>query len=221
MSEDKKQLYYLDELSDYKVKNEDPDVRGWDMKDHDNRVIGKVNDLLVHKKLEKVMYLDVEVDQTIIDADHDPYAPGDGEIREFVNKEGENHLIVPIGLVDIDETHKFVRTHRLDHRTFAETKRMRAGAPIERDYEVVILESYDRKNNNDDYESREARRQKIEKKLAEERANDPDYKENHDPVKDPRAEGTFKERRYKGRFPDDDSLYERREFDRRNFKKRI
>lgn len=34
-----KNLYYLDELSDYKVSSDDSDVRGWEVKDTDERVI--------------------------------------------------------------------------------------------------------------------------------------------------------------------------------------
>ena len=73
MTERRKNLYYLDELSDYKIASDDPDVRGWDVKDKDTRVIGKVDNLLVNKDREQVVYLDVEVDNSIIEANHDPY----------------------------------------------------------------------------------------------------------------------------------------------------
>lgn len=50
--EKNRSLFYLDELSDYKVKSGDPDVRGWHVKDKDQRVIGKVENLLVNKNTE-------------------------------------------------------------------------------------------------------------------------------------------------------------------------
>lgn len=158
---DHKHLYYMDELDDYKVKSKDPDVRGWAVKDADNRVVGKVDDLLVNKQQERVVYLDVEVDQTIIESNHDPYgSSSQGEIHEFVNKEGENHIIIPIGLASLNEEQKFVYTDKLNHQTFAETKRMEKGRNIDRDYEVVVLESYNRDNEfgrEDDDRSREIR----------------------------------------------------------------
>ena len=136
-----KHLYYLDELSDYKVASKDPDVRGWPVKDADNRVIGKVDNLLINKNSERVVYLDVEVDKTIIDANHDPYSSSSSEVHEFINRDGENHLIVPIGLVSLNEDQNFVYTDRVNHQTFAETKRFEKGSNVNRDYEVVVLES--------------------------------------------------------------------------------
>ncbi len=145
MKKEEKHLYDLDELSDYKVASDDPDVRNWEVRDVDNRVIGKVDSLLVNKQARRVVYLDVEVDKTIIDAKHDPYGrPENIEIREFVNKDGDNHVIVPIGMVNLDEDKKIVHAVGINHRTFAETKRFHKGDPIDREYETVVLNSYNR-----------------------------------------------------------------------------
>ncbi|MEO6346658.1 MAG: PRC-barrel domain-containing protein [Aquaticitalea sp.] len=147
MTEHKKHLYYMNELSDYKISDGYPDVRGWDVKDIDHRVIGKVDNLLVNPEAQRVVYLDVEVDKTIIDAKHDPYGrPNQADVREFVNKDGENHIIVPIGMVDLNTDSNFVYTDILDHRTFAETKRFRKGDNVNRAYEVQVLDSYRRRN---------------------------------------------------------------------------
>ncbi len=159
MTEHKKHLYYMNELSEYKITDGYPDIRGWDVKDFNNRVIGKVDNLLVNKDAERVVYLDVEVDKTIIDTKHDPYGrPSHVEVREFVNKDGENHIIVPIGLVDLNEDSKYVYTDIIDHETFSETKRFRKGDNVNREYEVQVLDSYERKSHskfddNDDFYS--------------------------------------------------------------------
>lgn len=225
MADKEKKLYYLDELSGYKVDRDDPDVRGWDVRDYNNRTIGKVDNLVVHKEKERVLYLDVEVDQSIIDANHDPYKPSRSEIKEFVNDDGENHLIVPIGLVDIDEDHKFVQTDQVDYQTFAKTKRIRKGSRIDRDYEVVVLESYNREKNRgtyrkealgseeqtaEEYARREAMRRGEQRRIEEEGRADAAYENTG---YNPQTEGTYEERRRNhGRFPPDDSLYEREEF---------
>ncbi|WP_156100717.1 hypothetical protein [Gillisia sp. Hel_I_29] len=149
MEKENKHLYYLEELSDYKVDSHYSDVTGWPVKDLNNRVIGKVDNLLVNKELERVVYLDVEVDRSIIEANHDPYGrPANIEIREFVNKEGENHIIIPIGMVSIDDDQKFVYTESIDHQTFSETKRVNRGTLIDRDYEKVVLGSYNREHSD-------------------------------------------------------------------------
>lgn len=188
MATREKHLYYLSELKDYKIKKNDPDIRGWAVKDLDNRVVGKVDNLLVNKELGKVVYVDVEVEQSIIDANHDPYAnSADSEIREFINKEGENHIIIPIGLISLNRDSKYVFTESINYRTFAETKRYRSGTDISRDYEHHVLGSYNRRRDRDlieeelqrtrsaytdaELEERELRRRE-EARLADERKQD-------------------------------------------------
>lgn len=76
-----------------------------------------------------------------------PYGkPEQGEIREFINKDGENHVIIPIGMVNIDDKNKTVQANGINHRTFAGTKRYHKGDPINREYETVVLDSYNREN---------------------------------------------------------------------------
>ncbi len=167
--EKNRSLFYLDELSDYKVKSGDPDVRGWQVKDKDQRIIGKVDNLLVNKNTEKVVYLDVKVDTSIIEANHQPYSgKAKSGVHEFLNKDGENHLIIPIGLVSLNESENEVNTNEINHKTFAETKRMKKGQTIDREYEIVVLESYDRDEKNE--------------------------------------------------YPEDDSLYQRKEYDTKNYR---
>lgn len=235
-----KRLFYLNELSDYKISSDDPDVRGWVVKDADNRVIGKVDNLLVNKEIEKVVYLDVEVDSTIIEANHDPYGrPANADVREFINKDGENHIIIPVGLVNLNTDQKFVYTDTINHQTFAETKRFAGGHDIQRDYEVVVLDSYGRNRDKSDsaysadrHEERRDTDTRIEDRSQidpafqehvrreaeadEKRADDLDWerRESERRAMEARQEGD------RGRIPDDNSFYERREFDDTRYRKR-
>ncbi len=151
-TDNERNLYYLEELSDYTVADSDKDVRGWEVKDADGRVIGKVDNLLVNKQTERVVYLDVEVDVSIIEANHNPYnAKAIDGTHEFINEDGENHLIIPIGMANLNLESETVYTDSVNHRTFAETKRIKKGATIDRDYENLILDNY---NRDSDSESR-------------------------------------------------------------------
>ncbi|WP_144962877.1 hypothetical protein [Gillisia sp. Hel_I_86] len=272
MKEQKKHLYYLNELSDYKVDSHYPDVRGWSVKDRDNRVIGKVDNLLVNKNLMKVVYLDVEVDKTILDANYDPYRNAQNSgVREFVNKEGENHVIVPIGMVHIHEEQKYVHTESINHQTFAETKRYKTGDNVDREYEVFVMDSYNRhskkhavmqdtpdpiahkespyradreadrmENNNENLNtdiewSEERRKLEVERhklreerlKLEEERRRLETERNLRDRNPDSNTQrDTSNQDARRGRnissddlFPDDDSFYDRGEFERKNYRK--
>lgn len=143
MSENNKNLYYLDDLSNYKVASDDSDVRGWEVKDADNRTIGKVDRLLANKEAKRVVYLDIEVDKSLIEQGHEVYnkSASDGA-HEFINKDGENHLILPIGMVKLDEDNKKVISHVINYNTFAKTKRIKKSTNVDREYESIVFRHY-------------------------------------------------------------------------------
>ncbi len=143
MTDTNKNLFNLDELSGYKVAENYSDVRGWNVKDANNRTIGKVDHLLVNKIAERVVYLDVEVDETLIEEGYNTYQNSvSGGVHEFLNKEGENHLIIPIGMASIDEKNKLVNTSQIDSSTFAKTKRFKKGDVIDFEYELNVVRHY-------------------------------------------------------------------------------
>jgi hypothetical protein len=143
MTDQTRNLFYLDELSEYKVANGYSDVRGWNVRDANNRTIGFVDRLLVNKNTERVVYLDVEVDETIIKDGYDVYqVPASEGVHGFSNKEGENHLIIPIGMASLDEDNQKVTTKEIDSTTFAKIKRFRKGDVIDPQYEIDVFHHY-------------------------------------------------------------------------------
>jgi hypothetical protein len=143
MSDNNKNLYYLEELSDYKVASDYYDVRGWDVIDAENRTIGKVTNLLVNKKAERVVYLDVDVDDSLIEVGYKTYhvSVSDG-VHGFLNKEGDEHLIVPTGMVNLNKEQKKVLTNQIDYNTFAKARRFNKGAAIDVDYELSLFRHF-------------------------------------------------------------------------------
>jgi hypothetical protein len=143
MTDKHKNLHYLDDLSKYKVASDDPDVRNWEVLDADDRRIGRVDRLLANKETKRVVYLDVEADESILEAPHKVYdTPANEGTHEFINEKGENHIIIPIGMVWLDEDNKKVRSDEINHDTYSQTKRMRKGADVDREYEILILGQY-------------------------------------------------------------------------------
>ncbi len=140
-------LYYLEELSNYKLSDKDKDVKGWKVKDIAGKVIGHIENLLVNINSERVVYLDVEVDESIISANFKPYRfKAKKGIHHFINHVSENHIIIPIGMVTLDLENKVVSTKKINYETFAHTKRLKKGAPVYRDYEIDVFDSYTRPN---------------------------------------------------------------------------
>lgn len=143
MSNTEKTLYYLNELPDYKVADGDCDVRGWDVQDKEGHTIGKVDGLLVDKSAERVVYLDVEVDKNLVQqSTQTGLASPDKGVYQFLHKDGDNHLIIPVGMVQLDEENETVCASEIDYDTFAKAGRFSKGVRIEREYERTLMRHY-------------------------------------------------------------------------------
>jgi len=154
-----KNLYRLDELSDYKVASDYSDVRGWKIVDADNRTIGKVDNLWVNKDMQRVVYLDVNVDKSLIeDSKNEVHDAIENEsVNEFVYKDGNSHIIIPIGSVSINKDTKIVMANSIGYDTFRKTSRYNQQQNFDRNYERKVFDSYypddksrDRAESDDD-----------------------------------------------------------------------
>jgi len=144
MENKEKKLYKLDELSDYKIASNYSDVRGWKIVDADNRTIGKIDNLWVNKDMKRVVYLDVNLDKGLIEDNrneiHDAIAKDNG--REFIYKDGDNHIIIPIGSVNINKDTKVVMANNIGYNTFRNTSRYNSQQDFDREYERRVMNSY-------------------------------------------------------------------------------
>jgi sporulation protein YlmC with PRC-barrel domain len=150
-----KNLYRLDELSDYKIASNYSDVRGWKIVDADNHTIGTIDNLWVNKDMQRVVYLDVKVDKKLIDDSrnevHDAIANDNG--REFVYKDGDSHIIIPIGSVSINKDTKIVMANSIGYDTFRNTNRYNSQNNFNREYEKRVMNSYYPENDFGPYDS--------------------------------------------------------------------
>ena len=138
-----KNLYKLDELSDYKVASNYSDVRGWKIVDAENHTIGKIDNLRVNKDMQRVVYLDVKLDKGLLDDRnevHDVIANDSG--KEFIYKEGDSHIIIPIGSVNINKDTKIVMANSIGYDTFRRTSRYNTQHNFDREYERRVMKSY-------------------------------------------------------------------------------
>jgi uncharacterized protein (TIGR02271 family) len=123
MAEDR--IVPLDQLSDFRVADEDPDVRGWDVLSSDGRRIGEVEDLLVDTAAMKVRYLDVEIDDDLLQKDRD------------------RHVLIPVGYARLDRDDNRVMVDAIKS-TDVSTLPAYSNEPLTRDYENTVRSSWDR-----------------------------------------------------------------------------
>lgn len=143
-------LYRLNELNDYKVAGDDPDVRGWSIVDRDNQEFGVIQELIVDPEREKVRYLDVI-----------PGASGS-------DRKEEDHLLIPIGVARIDNDRGRVQVSDIDKEMLTSYPTHR-GTTISRDYEYLVVERF---NAPDSDETRRDRN------IDQSRAEDTDFYNN-------------------------------------------
>src|SRR5690606_12429654 len=122
MKNSENHLHRLEELKEYHDTTDYTDIRNWNVRDLDDRVIGTVDSLVVDLVTKSVVYVDIEVDDSIISANHDSDS-SPGELKEFNNKAGDTHIIIPIGMMDIDLSRHRVRALGLNHRSFSDAPR--------------------------------------------------------------------------------------------------
>lgn len=114
----------LDQLNDFKVAEGDPDVRGWDVLSSEGRKIGEVDNLLVDTTAMKVRYLDVDIEQGLLENDPD------------------RHILIPIGYARLDEDDDQIFVDSLNAATLNEIPAYRAGS-LTREYETNLHGFFD------------------------------------------------------------------------------
>ncbi|RNI23465.1 PRC-barrel domain-containing protein [Rufibacter latericius] len=110
----------LHDLKDFKVANNNLDVRGWEVIGSDGKRIGKVDDLIVDRELMKVRYLDVDVDKDRVLPDTDA-----------------RHILVPIGAAQLDDDSDQVFVG-MDQMSLSRFPFYRGGA-VDADYEYRVM----------------------------------------------------------------------------------
>ena len=76
----------LGDLDDYRIAEDDPDPRGWEIVAADDRSVGRVSDLIIDTDANKVRYLDCRLSATL-----------------YRHVDGSLHRLIPIGYARLDE----------------------------------------------------------------------------------------------------------------------
>lgn len=134
-------LEYLSNLSKYKMADDDPDVRGWDVYDANDEKVGTVTGLLASPEREKIVYLDVEPLEELLTEGHNPFeAEHEEGIHEYQDREGDIRMIIPVGVARVDRDRKVVVADGIQTAALKDypTYRYREGLPVPADYEKQV-----------------------------------------------------------------------------------
>ncbi len=105
------------------------DVRGWEVRDAENHLIGTVDDLLVNKEKKAAVYLDLAVDVSIIEKGK---LPGPNyhiaEAGNDQNRSGDDHLFVPVEWVVQDGKNNILITYQISYQAFIKARRFSRSA---------------------------------------------------------------------------------------------
>lgn len=118
-------LVPIDAMSDFRVAEEDPDVRGWSVLGSDGTRVGTVDNLLVDREAMKVRYLDVDVDD------------------ELVRSNRGHHILVPIGHARLERDQNRIVVGGLESRDLAALPEY-THEPLTSEYETALRRRFDR-----------------------------------------------------------------------------
>ena len=144
-----KKLHYLKDLKDYRIVKDEPDIRGWEVHDASHFTVGTVSGLIVDVTREKVRYIDVDMDESILPGDHDPFgAEHQDGIHEYQDNKGSIHMIIPIGVARIERDDKLVIADGIDQNALRNipTYRYRENVPVHSEYEERVLANFRNRN---------------------------------------------------------------------------
>ena len=113
-------LIKLRELEGYTVASDDPDVRGWKVISKNGNEVGRIDELIVDRDEMKVRYLDVELNDSFLDGGRD------------------KHLLLPIGVAEIDEHDDMVFVPGIDKALVSKIPAF-TGEQVTRDYETTLI----------------------------------------------------------------------------------
>jgi hypothetical protein len=110
----------LKQMKEYEVAEKGMDIRGWKVMGRDREVIGEIEDLIVDTSAMKVRYLDIDVD------------------NELLEGQDGRHVLIPIGLANLDSEGDEVSIPTLDRTVIANCPAYDCES-VTRDYEETLL----------------------------------------------------------------------------------
>ncbi|NJB85145.1 hypothetical protein GGR26_000890 [Lewinella marina] len=118
-------LKFLDDLSGYKVHHDDVDPRGYTVKLPSGESIGEVEGLLADTQAKLVRYVEVEIDDDIINRH-----------ERGLYTDQDRHALIPVGLIHIDKSSRSVTVSGVGYDHFTDYPRSQRDKGYSTGYEI-------------------------------------------------------------------------------------
>ncbi len=101
----------LKNMKDWHLPHQEKDIRNWDVITTHGDVIGTVEHLIADTEAKQVRYAEVKLNDQVDQYRDNSYRDQlDQTIRSHFGKEDDRHVLIPIGMLNIDEAKKSVTT---------------------------------------------------------------------------------------------------------------
>lgn len=157
-----KHLKYLNNLKEYKVARNNPDVRGWTLLDADKKEVGKIENFLVDMDAEAVRYLEVSIKPENKNAIDTKTAARSVEAPHTIRTKNEDvRLIVPIGLARINQDDQNVFTDSITTENYRNLPVLSQGQTPDEQFEREVVNRYTGNKNESGHAENEPIKYKV------------------------------------------------------------
>lgn len=138
-------LYALHDLDESKRNTKAPDLRGWEVVDRNRKRLGKVDDLMADPETGNVRYVQVELDDKLLDESRDTFVKSRGSGRDELVKTGALALI-PVGMAYASKEEHRIMADTATRESYATAPRHLRSDKLSSDYEEQVREHYVKKH---------------------------------------------------------------------------
>lgn len=108
-------LNYLDQLDDFKVHEDDTDVRGWNIYDRAGMKFGEITNLIVDPTARRTRYVVVDLENNhSYNRDLNFFERVGEDIKDFFGDDNDRNVLIPVGMLSIDNEDNRVNVFNYD-----------------------------------------------------------------------------------------------------------
>lgn len=126
----------------HRTSGNNPDVSGWPVVDKNGEKLGKVECLLADDAQNKERYIDVNPESELLASDQKVYSETSDSSHQYRDRDGDVHMVLPIGMAHIDEQNHKVVADRVEREQFTQSPMISKKDEVTAGYEGEVQRYY-------------------------------------------------------------------------------